>query len=69
MGQYGVFLSFQAPAGGAATELERLLAQAVVPDPEVARVLDAYTSPVDLDGYASRHQAARKAFTTRMGGQ
>ena len=64
--QYGIFLSFREPTGEAAREVERVLAQEVVLNPDVERVLEAYTSPVDLDRYASQHQAARSAFRTRM---
>jgi hypothetical protein len=63
---YGVFLSFKDPAGEAASRVERALGLDAVPDAEILAALDAYDSPVDLGRYASRSEAARSAFTTRV---
>jgi hypothetical protein len=63
---YGVFLSFKEPEGEAASRVERASSLDAGPDAESQGALDAYTSSVDLGRYASRNEAARSAFKTRV---
>jgi hypothetical protein len=66
--RFQVFLGFMAPSGDVAARVEQALARSRVSDAEIDEILSAYVSTVDLEGYASRNDAARSAFTSRMSG-
>ena len=56
------------PAGEIATRVEQVLAGKALSDEEIDEILNAYVSTVDLEGYATRNDAVRSAFVSRMSG-
>jgi len=64
--RYLTFLEFREPdAGEAAARAEIALGSDPIEDRLVEQALDAYSSPIDLEAYAARHQAARSALTSK----
>jgi hypothetical protein len=64
--EYATFLSFRQPSGAdAEARVELLLTAPTVVDDDLEGALDAYSSPVDLAGYATRHELARQVATGR----
>jgi hypothetical protein len=64
--RYVTFLHFREQDGAAvAVTVEAALEREPVAEELVEQALEEYSSPIDIEAYASRHQAARSALATR----